>query len=119
MPMSADALVKPVSVSTYRTSHYDVGMSFEDLDDFARLQVPQVDLVVLAARDDPLPAGDAEARRDAEFLVDVACVRLQAAGGVVVPQPDSAVVGRGKDVLRVGGELHVLAECGVSDDRRI
>ena len=84
-------------------------MSLQHLDDLARLEVPQVDLVVLAARDDPLPAGDTEARRDAELLVDVAGVGLQAARGVVVPQPDGAVVGRGEDVFGVGRELDVLA----------
>lgn len=76
-------------------------MSLEDLDYFAALQVPDVDLVVLAAGDDPLSASDREAGGDAVELVPVANIRLQAARGLVVPQTYCAVVRGGEDVLAI------------------
>ena len=84
-------------------------MSLEDLNDFSTLQVPEIHFVIFAARNDPLAARNAKTRGNAEFRVGVACVRLQAAGGVVIPQTDGAVVGGGEDVLRIWRELHVLA----------
>jgi len=74
-------------------------VSFKDLDNFPGLQVPDVDLVVLAARDDPFPARDAEACGDAVLRVHVADVRLEASRGVIIPQADGAVVCGGEDVF--------------------
>ena len=51
-------------------------MTFKNLHDFPALQVPQVDLAILAARNDPFTAGDAEAGGDAVLCVLVADVRL-------------------------------------------
>lgn len=85
-------------------------MALEDLDDLARLEIPYIGFVIFAASYDPLTARDAEARRNAVLHVCVPCVRFQAACGLVVPQTNRAVVCRRQDVLRVGGELDVLAD---------
>jgi hypothetical protein len=95
---------------TNRNSDHDVRVPLEHLHDLARLEVPDVRLVVLAPRDDPLAARDAEARGDAVLCVGVPGVGLEAARGLVVPEADGAVVRGGEDVFRVGGELDVLAD---------
>lgn len=92
-------------------------MAFERLDDLAALEVPQVDLVVLRAGDDPLAARNGEAGGDAELLVCVPDVRLEAARRLVVPKPDRAVMRGGEDVLGVRRELNVLAAKGVRSVR--
>jgi hypothetical protein len=60
-------------------------MSSQDLHNLARLQIPYIGIVVLAARDDPLAARDAETRGDAVLGVGVPRVGLEAARGLVVP----------------------------------
>ena len=84
-------------------------MAIKNLHDFPALQVPQIYFAVFATRHDPLAAGDAEAGGDTILGVLVANVRLQAARRLEVPQPNSAVVGGGEYVFRVGRKLHVLA----------
>ena len=74
-------------------------MTIKNLNYFSALQVPEIDFMVFAARNDPFAARDAETRGDAIFRVGVACVGLEAAGGVVVPQSNGAVVGGGEDVF--------------------
>jgi hypothetical protein len=74
-------------------------MTFEDLHDFPALQVPQVDLAVFAARNDPFATGDAEAGGDAVLCVLMTHVRLQAARRLEIPQSYGAVVSRGEYVL--------------------
>ena len=74
-------------------------MAFEDLHDFPALQVPQVDLAVFAARNDPFAACDAEAGGDAVLCVLMTYVRLQAARCLEVPQSYGAVMGRGEYVF--------------------
>jgi hypothetical protein len=49
-------------------------MSFEDLNNFSALQVPNVYLVILASRNNPFPTRDAEARDDAKLGVGVAYI---------------------------------------------
>jgi len=92
----------------------DILMAIKNLHDFPALQVPQIYFAVFATRHDPLAAGDAEAGGDAVLGVLVANVRLQAARRLKVPQPNSAVVGGGEYVFRVGRKLHVLADSVVT-----
>jgi len=61
-------------------------MTLKFLDDLFGLQIPDIDLVVLAPADDPLSAGDGEVGEDAVFLVFVALIRFQAFALGVVPQ---------------------------------
>lgn len=77
-------------------------MALQDLHDLARLQIPDVRFTVLASCDDPFPARDAEARRDAVLGIDVAGVRFQTPGGLIVPQTDGIVMGSREDVFGVG-----------------
>ena len=65
--------------------------------------------MVLRPRDDPLVARDTETSGDAVLFVLVARVGFETTCGLVVPQPDGAVVCGGEDVSRVGRELDVLA----------
>lgn len=87
---------------TYRDRNHNIRVSLERLHYLAALEVPEEYLVVLTAGDDPLATRDAEARGDAELLVRVADVRFKAAGGLVVPEADRAVVRGGEDVFGVG-----------------
>jgi hypothetical protein len=74
-------------------------MTIENLDYFPTLQVPEIDFIVFAARNDPFSTCDAKTRCNAIFRVGMARVGLEAAGGVVVPQSDGAVVRGGEDVF--------------------
>lgn len=67
-------------------------MTFQHLDNFAGLKIPNVSLVVFTASYDPLAAGDAEAGRYTIFRVDMASIGLEAASAMIIPQTNSAVV---------------------------
>jgi hypothetical protein len=82
-----------------RTKKKRTLMPFENLHDLSALEVPEVNFVVLAPRDNPLPSGHTKASDDAKFCVAVAYIRFETAGGVIVPQTDRVVVCRGQDIL--------------------
>lgn len=69
----------------HRYCNHNIGVALKRLDDLSALEVPQVDLVILAAGDYPLASSNTEARGDAIFLISVPDVGLQAAGCLVVP----------------------------------
>jgi hypothetical protein len=74
-------------------------MPFKYLHDFSALEVPQVNFVVLAPRDNPLPSGHAKASDDTIFCVGMAYIRFETAGCMIVPQANGVVVCRGQDIL--------------------
>merc|ERR1719419_1511791 len=80
-------------------------MALKFLDDFLRLQIPDVDLVVLAAADDPLAARHGEVGEDTILLVLVALICLEAFALRVVPQLERVVQSRGENVFSVWREL--------------
>ena len=84
---------------THRHRHYYIRMPLQHLHDLPCLQIPQIHPIILAPRNDPLPARHTKARRDAVLVVLVAGVRLEASRGLVVPQADRVVVRGGEDVL--------------------
>ena len=83
----------------------DVSMALKFLDDFLRLQIPNINLVVFATGDDPLAAGHGEVGEDAIFLVFVTLVRLETFALGVVPQLKRVVQSGGENVFTVGGKL--------------
>lgn len=76
-------------------------MVLEHLDDLLALQVPDVHLVVLGPRDDPLAARHGERGKDAVLFVLVAGVRFEALASVVVPQAQRVVEGGSENILAV------------------
>ena len=64
----------------------DVRVSLKSLNDLFCLQIPNIDLVVFTAADDPFPAGDGKVGENAIFFVLVALVGLEAFAFGVVPQ---------------------------------
>jgi len=80
-------------------SDHHVCVAFQYLDNFPCLQIPKVDLVVLASRQYPLPPCHAEAGRDAVLGILVSDVGLQTARRMVVPEPDRAIVRCREDVF--------------------
>jgi hypothetical protein len=80
-------------------------VALELLDHLLGLHVPDVDAPVLGAAHDPaLAARDGEGGEDAELVVDVAGVGLEALARGVVPEAQLAVEGAREDVLGVWGE---------------
>ena len=82
-----------------------IRVTLQLLNNLFRLQVPDVDQVVLGPGDDPLAPGDGEVSKDAILLVLVAAVRFQALAFAVVPEFEGVVEGGCEDVLAVRGEL--------------
>ena len=80
-------------------------MPVQLLNDLLRLQVPDVDQVVLGPRNDPLSTGHRKICEDAILFVFVAAVRFQALAFAVVPQLEGVVERGSQDVLSVGREL--------------
>ncbi len=76
----------------------DVGVALQFLDDFLRLKVPDVNLVVFAAADDPFASGDGKAGENAVFLIFVTLIRLQAFPLGVIPQLERVVQSRGENI---------------------
>lgn len=74
-------------------------MTFQYLNNFSCLQIPNIRLVVLAASHDPLSTRHAEARRYAVLCVDMAEICLETARCLVVPQADGAIMCRRKNVF--------------------
>jgi len=83
----------------------DVRVPLQLLHDLFGLQIPDVDLVVFAAADDPLAPRHREVGEDAVFFILVALIGLEAFAFGVIPQLESVVQCRGQDVLAVGGKL--------------
>ena len=94
-------------------------VSFEGLDNFLGLQVPDDYLVVLRATDDPFASSDREIGKDAVLLVLTSHIRLETLALVEIPQFQRAeneniarkkqtklpVKGGRENVLSVGREL--------------
>jgi len=76
-------------------------MAFQNLNNLPTLQIPQIDLPVLTARNYPFPTRHAETSDDAVFGVLVTRVSFEATRGLVVPQSDRVVVCGGENVFGV------------------
>lgn len=98
---------------------YDVGVALKFLDDLLGLQIPYVDLVVLAAADDPLAASDGKVGKDAIFFVFVALIRLEAFALGVVPQLKRVVQSSGENVFTVWRKLDKANRRIVVVDQRL
>jgi len=60
-------------------------MPLQDLNDFSRLQIPDVNLVVFATGNDPLPTRDTKTGRNAVFGIRMTCVCFEAARSLIIP----------------------------------
>lgn len=98
------------SRSTDRDGYNYIRMSLQLLNDFSRLKIPDINLAVFAARHNPFPTGDTETCCDAEFIILMSNVSLQAPRRLVVPKPNGIVVCCGEYEFGVWGELHLLAD---------
>lgn len=95
-----------------RNCNDDVLMTFQHLYNLSRLQIPDVRLVILAASHDPLATCHAEARRYAVLRIDVAGICFETARRLIIPQANGTIMGRRKNIFRVGRELNLLtASC--------
>ena len=86
-------------------AHDHVRVSFEFLNDFFRLQVPQINTVVLRSAHDPFRARDGEISEQAVLLILVSSVQFQRFALGIVPQFQRIVQRRRQDVLPVGREF--------------
>lgn len=64
--------------------------------------------MILTSSDYPFSTCDTETCRDAVLVVDMSYVRLETSSGLIVPQTNSAVMGRREDVFRVRRKLDLL-----------
>jgi len=83
----------------------DVGVALKLLNDFLRLQVPNVHLVVFAATHDPFATRHGEVGEDTVFLVLVPLISLEAFALGVIPQLECVVQRRRQNVFAVRGEF--------------
>lgn len=67
-------------------------MSLQHLNNLTALQVPDIHLLVLAARDDPFTACNAEARSDTVLRVLMPDICLQTPRRLVVPKSNRVIV---------------------------
>lgn len=81
-------------------------MTLQDLDNFPRLEVPEVYLRVLAAAHDMFPARR-EIREDTVRAIGVARVGLNAARYVGIPQANCRVLRAREDELGIRSEFDV------------
>ena len=88
-----------------RRAQDDVGVSVQLLDDLFRLEVPDVDQVVLGPRNNPLSTRHGKICKNAIFFIFVPAVRFEAFAFAVVPQLEGVVECGGEDVLSVGRKL--------------
>ena len=87
------------------TAHDYVRVTFESLNDFFRLQVPQVNTVVFRSAHDPFRARDGEVSEQAVLLILVSSVQFQRFALGIIPQFQCVVQRRGQDILSVGREF--------------
>ena len=60
-------------------------MTFQNLQDCSRLEVPDIDFIIFTPADNMFPFDGGKARRDAEGSVDMARVRFDTSRVLVIP----------------------------------
>lgn len=81
-------------------------MSFQLLNDFAGLQVPDIYTIVFAAAHNPFASCHRKTTKDTVGIILMSCVCLQALSSVVVPKAYRVIESRCQNELSVGRELH-------------
>ena len=76
-------------------------MSFQLLNDFTGLEIPDEDRAILTTAHNPLAACDRKAAKDAVRVVLVSCVGLETSSCVIIPKAYCVIQCRGKNVLAV------------------
>eukprot|EP00290_Baffinella_frigidus_P013853 CAMPEP_0180146554 /NCGR_PEP_ID=MMETSP0986-20121125/18581_1 /TAXON_ID=697907 /ORGANISM="non described non described, Strain CCMP2293" /LENGTH=148 /DNA_ID=CAMNT_0022091637 /DNA_START=144 /DNA_END=591 /DNA_ORIENTATION=- len=100
-------MTRSLRASGGTTPDHRVLVALELLHDLLCLHIPHVHALVLRSRHHPpVRPRDGEGRDDAELLVGVPRVRLQALARGVVPEAELVVEAPRQDELRVGRERH-------------
>lgn len=80
-------------------------MPFQFLYDFFCLQIPNIDVVILASTDNPFSTRHTVTCKNTILVVLMPPIGFETLSGMIIPQPQRIVERRRKDILAIGREF--------------